>query len=923
MLAVHANFFDRPQHYEVLKLDKDGAKGWSAALTSSAQTGAIFYPGQSMDVEITLTNAGAAEVPGTFTLDVQPIGLEAIPGSSGQASLCATIRLLGAAIPVKMSMTALKPGATVLPFTLPVQRNGVFALIIDGGPLGRQIAGTVMRGFAHPDTPVRNSPVLMCVQDWRAIPAFERMGIRWLRTDPFPGWGHVQSRVNEPYNWTSADEKMKIAEDHHMALVSNFYGSPTGTVSGECYAAYNYVHAPQYDDQFGQFVYACVKRYNRNGAGPLQIIDWQNEPWEGGGISGWKSDAKRYQDTYKIIYEQAKKASPNDPITGQPRIMIGGASSIMNTLDKFFGNGAEPWLKYFDILTDHYVLPSCCFGPQWGKAHGNLPSLESETWLGHSENAEATVIAQFLAAGQWKVTPNHNEYMTWNHGMPWQPTPVAAGLSAALHFIGERAFARVVFLDHLPWVYQFGTGKDAVFMLTGDGKTTETDRDPLYKQITVDGTFVIPNADKKLQAYDVFGNPILTVKGKLTLPLRAEAIWLRMPGQDAAVVEKRLAKGVMTGTTPVELVLNDFTTPLQAGMPLPLTVHNVLTMPLKGTITVKTSDGLVLAQNTIPVALKPGERLTVPATLGACTPNAGNGYRVAVTFDSPRGTASCTEVVHVACATHGTPVIDGNLDDWQDALPVIVPGGAQKLDSTFATWYIHKLDELKTVDGTGAVAEIRTKWDDRNFYIAARVRTPNFAPILRQATKKDDDFFGTGELSYTWVGNPWDGKVMPATGDSMQVGFGFGLGDSQLAQVHPVPVGFTAQPDTDYEYALYATTDGGAECWRQYVPGMPRIHDLPRCPRPTDPAIAFCEPKGSKTVVKREGDVTIYEAAIPWSELVKFTPKAGATFNLAFQCQAQGIARGRGRSATKDNGLTFHPYFMKVPSNALRWGLGQ
>ena len=922
-IPAHANFFDRPQHFEVLKLDKDGTKGWNTTLTKTAQTGAIFYQGQPMDVEITFANTGKADLTGAFALEVQQIGLDVIPGGTGQASLTAYIRLLGAPEKVTLPIAALKPGATTLPLTLTASRNGVYALIVDSGPLGRQIAGTVMRSFAHPDTPVRNSPVLMCVQDWRAIPAFSRMGIRWLRTDSNPNWYQAQDKLNKPFDWSRCDADMKIAEDYHMAIVSNFYGSPLETIPPECEKAYNRIHAPQYDEQFGKWVYECIKRYNRNGEGPLQIIDWQNEPWEGGGISGWKSDAKRYQDTYKIIYEQAKKASPNDPVTGKPHIMIGGASSIMNTMDKFFGNGTDPWLQYFDILTDHYVLPSCCFGPQWGKSHGNLPSIESETWLGHSENAEATVIAQFMAAGQWKVTPNHNEYMTWNHGMPWQPTPVASGLSAALHFIGERSFERVVFTDRLPWVFQFGKGKDATFMLTGNGKGTETDFDPMYKQITVDGFFVIPNKDKKLLAFDVFGNPIATVKGKLTLPLNKEVVWLQIPGKDAAEVEKRLAKGIMTGVTPVELLLNDFIAPLQAGMPLPITIHNVLTMPVKGVVTIKTADGLTLAKDSYPVSLKPGERIIIPALLGSCTPNEGNGYRVAVSFDSLQGKAACNEVVHVAYATRGTPTIDGKLDDWQDTLPIIVAGAAQKLDTTFATWYIHKLDELKTVDGAGAVAEVRTKWDDQNFYIAARVRTPKFEPIMRQSTRKDDDFFGTGVLSYTWIGNPWDGKVMPALGDSLQLGFGFGVGDPTLTPVHPVPAGFVATPDTDYEYALYATTDGGAECWRQYVPGMPRIHDLPRCTKPIDPAIAPLEPKGSKTVVKRDGDFTIYESAIPWSELAKFTPKPGAQFNLAFQFYAQGIKRGVGRSATKDNGLTFHPYFMKVPSNTLRWGLGE
>jgi hypothetical protein len=433
----------------------------------------------------------------------------------------------------------------------------------------------------------------------------------------------------------------------------------------------------------------------------------------------------------------------------------------------------------------------------------------------------------------------------------------------------------------------------------------------------VNGSFVVPNADGKLLAYDVNGNPVPTQDGKLTLPLNTEVTWVRMPGADAAEVEQRLAKGTMTGVTPVEIVLNDFTAPLAAGMTLPLTLHNVTTMLLEGTLTVKTADGLALAKETYPVTLKPGERAAIPAVLGACTPNAGNGYRVTASFAAKQGQAELTEVVHVACAVRGTPKIDGNLDDWQDALPIVVPGTRQKLDQTYATWYVHKIDELKATDGTGSLVEFRTKWDDQNFYIAARARTPKLTPHLRQATRKEDDSFGTGPLAYTWV----KGWETPFEGDSLQVGFGLGLGNPELASVHPVPDGFLAMPDTDYAYALYATTDGGAECWRARVPGMPYIHGIARCPKPTDPALALCEPKGSQTVVKRDGEFTLCEAAIPWSELAKMTPKAGEQFNLAFQIPGQGVYRGRGRGATKDNGLTLVPYFMKVPSNALRYGL--
>jgi hypothetical protein len=76
--AGDAIMLTQPQQYEVMKIEKDGAKGWSAALTKAAQVGAIFYPDQPMEVEITLKNAGKEDLAGTFTLEVQPIGLVAL-----------------------------------------------------------------------------------------------------------------------------------------------------------------------------------------------------------------------------------------------------------------------------------------------------------------------------------------------------------------------------------------------------------------------------------------------------------------------------------------------------------------------------------------------------------------------------------------------------------------------------------------------------------------------------------------------------------------------------------------------------------------------------------------------------------------------------------------------------------------------------
>ena len=82
------------------------------------------------------------------------------------------------------------------------------------------------------------------------------MGIRWLRTDAFPNWRSAQDKLNKPFDWTRCDALMKIAEDNHMRILSNFYGPPQETVSPERNKAYNVAdHGPEHDEQFGKWAY--------------------------------------------------------------------------------------------------------------------------------------------------------------------------------------------------------------------------------------------------------------------------------------------------------------------------------------------------------------------------------------------------------------------------------------------------------------------------------------------------------------------------------------------------------------------------------------------------------------------------------------------------------------------------------------------
>ncbi len=173
---------------------------------------------------------------------------------------------------------------------------------------------------------------------------------------------------------------------------------------------------------------------------------------------------------------------------------------------------------------------------------------------------------------------------------------------------------------------------------------------------------------------------------------------------------------------------------------------------------------------------------------------------------------------------------------------------------------------------------------------------------------------------------PWVGNTLQF---ALHVIPGYNSRDMRL-DTKLVPAGFHAMPDTDYEYALYACKGGGSELWRLLAPGVPRGFYWPRQPRAKvdqGPVV------GSLHLVRHDGNITIYEAAIPWTELSQWHPQAGRTFGFTFIVNsyqgpdagfdnlADAIAFGDNKSATKLNGLTLHRYNEAKPSCAVLWGL--
>jgi len=508
------------------------------------------------------------------------------------------------------------------------------------------------------------------------------------------------------------------------------------------------------------------------------------------------------------------------------------------------------------------------------------------------------------------VNPNHPTQLLWQNG-PAGPMagPAAAAASFFLHFTAGLDFERIVLHEHLPWLYQWGGGDRVAFILAGDRTRLHPKAVTLYDQIRANGTITIDTMDGKLKAYDLFGNPYPAADGKYRLPCSTASVYLEAPGIPANMVTQTIAAGRIEGVKPVEFFVDDFIEPIERAKTLDFDVHNALNRQVVGTITVKAPSSITLQETKVSVSLFSGASKTIRVAILAAKAHPMNMYPITLLFEGAAGNAELSETLHVNTIAYGHPAIDGDLRDWKDAIPVLLHTGDIELDLAEAAWRPWE----KRRDIAKGMAEAQFMWDERNLYIAVRERDKDWQPKPRLSTRNDDDYFGTGDLAHTYTKPIWD--ALPFTGHCFQVGLRFTSLRTKLPPYGAAPPRMIAEDDTDYEYALWGTPDGGAEIWRSNAPDLGFFNFLPRCM----PAGYNGVPKGAQAVVKRSGTDTLYEAAIPLADIERLDPAPGKVIRMTFALPGTGIELGAGRSRCRANGLTLKPTWSPHPSNDIRW----
>jgi hypothetical protein len=937
---------------EVFSLDTSRqSKSYSAdqlaVSIGGRDTANVLAPGEKAQFTFIFTNKTANPIRAHGKWEVIQYGTKGKPGDVW-SPIVFRIAVTGEA---SLDVDLPANGTQEIVVTPPIPETfGGYALIADLGPEGRTFGASLVRVMKADPGRVQ-FPTYALDFTWdefmneNILALFQKLGIKGARMGASYA---LDSAPDYQKRMDSIASYLRWAQDHDVTVMLTIdngsgpqpLGRPRPWLSPEgkmLETKDDRAWLPAYDGNFQQWVQRLVTMHGWP-KGPVNAVELWNEPWEGISISGWGADVLRFREIYEHMALGVFDARKQSGV----QVLIGGACSSTNTRDKLFPDGSDKFLKWLDFVSIHYqpLAADPALVPEWMNRkgpYGRVKVWDTESWIANSDDRVAGVIASMRAQGQDRTAGIYegNVYDSRNKKVNGKVYPVvqawapAAAVAATQKFIGQRQFQRILFPNGLPWVFEFKgatSADDGTLVVLGDlGAVYEPAR-TLFRSVKLapGASLSIPAAGGKFTLYDFYGNPVPARGDRITVPLNGLGYFLRGNGStgsfEALVAAVRAAN--ITGYEPVEIIARDFTQPISAQPELRLRLTNVLNVAVSGELKAEVP-GLTLAPPSRAISLTPHQTLDVAFKVTAGAPVPANTYPLTATFTAGGATVTHHEDLHTNVIVRRTPNIDGILDDWKGVDPQPVSAKGTHPTLTEEAWLPFKQFGGSVKEG---LATAYLAYDDQYFYFAARVAdsTPEDG-MLRFETRNDDDFFYP-EISYdkdkqlVWP----QGVRRYSYRKNFEIPSGNGHDNVQLAfnVIAPAkkpfleyPQGtmphFMAYADTDYEFALNPVAPaygGGTEVWRLLAPGIPRKHFYPRQPKaPQDGGPV----KDAKLVCRREGNLRIVEAAIPWSELaaVRARLQQGATVKFTFRVNnndGPALELGSGRSVSKDNPLTFH-----------------
>ena len=795
---------DIPEFGETFGVDVHAEHELEAYLIESSVPGNVLWPGEQPNFTLQLNNRSDQPATVNGFCEIIAYGTQGRPGDIWTPKMFkiadvdhipfeATVAG-GGFVNVRVSPT--------VPETF-----GAYGLVIDLGAHGRRFITSFVRTFAAPDQKLQypsfclddNSPELLRRLGTHAI----RIELNYKPTDDpdFEAWYENLRKRFRRYQNNNIAVLIKISAPeaygrlHPMGVTRPYLNERGEMLNTKCDMAW----LPQFDDDFKSFCcrIACDFGWPK---GPINAFSLWNEPWEGISISGWGADMLRYRDIFAKMSEAIEAARADAGV----EILLGGGSSTSNALDKVFGDGSDAFLDRFDFCSIHYQgLQSWATIKKWinrDSERGRVRIWDTESWVANTDDRVAAVVAANKAAGydramgiyggnicrvnQQRVRAEDGDYRAETVNA-WSP---AASVGAVQHFIGERRFRELLFQNGLPWVMIFDgvdSPDDGTVVVVGDlgeafGANTMLFRtvrglaeiehkaqlearlaalDPqkdaeavreLMKQINrpealSKASLTLTGAEFSL--YDFYGNLLPGEGGRITVPLDHRGFFLRADGSAGSFERllQALRNSEIKGFEPLEMIAYDFLAPLAKKPVLRLKLTNVLNRPISGELTVELAD-VQLKKHKLRLTLAPHETrdIRLPVRRGQASPD--NSYPLSLTFDAgAQGKAVHRETLHVNVIARRTIVVDGDLRDWEGALPQTIHPETGGPSVTEAAWYPFKSFEAATPAG---VSVGYSAYDNDHFYFAAKIADDSPEDGMMRFSERDDDFFYYPDTCY-------------------------------------------------------------------------------------------------------------------------------------------------------------------------------
>ena len=246
------------------------------------------------------------------------------------------------------------------------------------------------------------------------------------------------------------------------------------------------------------------------------------------------------------------------------QVLIGGACSTTNTRDKLFCDGKDTFLPCLDFVSIHYqpLANDAALEPKWmnrKSEYGRVQVWDTESWVANSDDRVAGVIASMRAMGQDRTAGIFagNIFTSQKHRQGGKEYAVAqvwapgAAIAATQHFLGQRAFKKILFSNGLPFVFVFdGLARqvggqragpadpdDGTLVILGDLSASYDRNRVLFRSVGLakDACMELDDEGGRFVLYDFYANPLPSRGGKIRVPLNSLGYFLRSDGSPGSL----------------------------------------------------------------------------------------------------------------------------------------------------------------------------------------------------------------------------------------------------------------------------------------------------------------------------------------------------------------------------------------------------